>query len=793
MVKSLSEEDTKLRFITPAIFKSGWTPSQILMEYVIKNDKFQIDPSKHKTSKVFQKKSADYVLCYIPNVPIAVIEAKKYDLDDSQGIDQAIAYAKLLDVPFAYATSGKKFVEFDIKSGIQREIDLDNFPTPQQIWSKLCDEQSIIIDKSNTLIKAKYYTSSVSWALRYYQLKAINRTINAIVLNEQKRILLVMATGTGKTFTAFQIVHRLKEAGIVKNVLYLADRNQLVDQTMVGDFKSFNNCMCKIQKGVIDKSKSIFFGLYQQLSRSNEDGLKNEDYFNYKQQVSPNFFDLIVVDECHRGSAREDSAWRDILDYFKSAIQIGLTATPNTSSEANNLVYFGEPVFTYSLKEGIDDGYLAPYMVISHILDKDQSGWEPEEGELDANGRLIPKRLYSLSDFDLKIEIQARINLVASIINDYIKQIGAMSKTIIFCSSQRHALKMRDALRKLNPEKMKENPEYIVRMTSDDIEGKSLYSKFTSINQKYPVIVTTSKLLTTGADTQCVKLIVLDAPIGSMTEFKQIVGRGTRLVENAGKTFFTILDFRGVSNIFKDPNFDGDIPIIETPTTSEGNGSNRGGKKVGDNGERDDNKEKEPMYEIKDVDINLIAKEVSYLDLEGRLIPEKFIDYTRTSILELYGSHKNFIEVWNSAEQKQEIIKMLEEKNISIKDIETALGTKDMDIFDMICFIAYNSPKITRKDRANRIRKSKFLEKYQGVAREVMNKLIDRYLNDGIKDLETPAVFKLREFNEFGGVPNIIRSFGGKEQYFAAIRDLEANLYSPVINKNQEEFSQWVL
>lgn len=785
MSVSLSEEDTKFKFITPAIIKSGWNSSQILMEYTIKNDKFKIDPSTQKTSKIFQKKRADYVLCYIPNVPIAIVEAKKQCFEDSQGIDQAIAYAKMLDIPFAYSSAGKKFVEYDIRTGIQREI--SQFPSPKDLWTRFCDEQSIRIDKSDTLVKAKYYTSSNSWTPRYYQLKAINRTINAIVLKEQKRILLVMATGTGKTFTAFQIVYRLKEAGLVKNVLYLADRNQLVDQSMAGDFKSFNKNMCKIQKGFIDKSKSIFFGLYQQLSRSNEDGSNNEDFFNYKQQVSPDFFDLIIVDECHRGSARENSAWRDVLDYFKNAIQIGLTATPNTHSNANNLDYFGEPVYTYSLKEGIDDGYLAPYMVISHILDKDQSGWEPLDGETDANGRQIPKRLYTLSDFDRKIEFQARINLVASIINDYLKQIGQMSKTIVFCSSQRHALKMRDALRKLNASKMQENSEYIVRMTADDIEGKALYSKFTSTNQAYPVIVTTSKLLTTGADTQCVKLIVLDAPIGSMTEFKQIVGRGTRLVESVGKTFFTILDFRGVSNIFKDPNFDGDIIVIDVPTS---NGGRSGDGNKDESITTDSEKTKEPIYEINDLDINLIAKEVSYLDLDGKLVPEKFIDYTRTNILELYGSHQNFVEVWNNAKQKQEIIKILEDKKINVKDVEVALGTKDMDIFDMICFIAYNKPKITRKDRADRVRRSKFLEQYQGIAREVLDKLIDRYLNEGIKDLETPTVFKLSEFDEFGGVPNIIKSFGGKEHYYEAIRELEASLYSPVFNNNQEGITQ---
>lgn len=787
-LNKLSEEDTKRLYITKALYNKGWQDNQIIMEYPIKVTRYKIVSSEFKVEEIEQTSTnkADYVLSYIQNCPIAIIEAKAYKYQDSEGIDQAKKYAQALNVPFAYASSGHKFIEYNFKTGEQKEIVLEDFPTPNELFDRFCALQNIDESKKNTLVKAKYYTSTDGLIPRYYQLNAINKVVNSIILENRKRALLVMATGTGKTFTAFQIIWRLVEAKVIQNVLYLADRNQLVDQTITGDFKPFAKNMTKIAKGKINTNYSIYFGLYQQLAKSNSEivNSKTEEVFNYTQ-VSKDYFDLIVVDECHRGSAKEDSAWRDILTYFDSSIQIGLTATPNTKDDANNINYFGEPLYTYSLKQGIEDGYLAPYVVISHILNKDEDGWRPRDGEVDETGRLIDDKVYTLADFDRTVELQDRIDLVAKTVNDYLHRIGEMSKTIIFCASQRHALKMRDALRKLNPKKMKENSNYIVRMTSDDEEGKSLYDDFTSINKDYPVVVTTSKLLTTGADTKCVKLIVLDAPIKSMTEFKQIIGRGTRLVKEKGKVFFTILDFRRVSKLFYDPDFDGDITIIDEPIPDVHTLPDIIDKpiiKKPKNGDKDgdDEKIKTPIFEVKKSDIALIAKEVSYLDLNNKLIPEKFIDYTRKNILEMYKTEQDFIEIWNNAEQKQQIIEILSEKGIDVDDLESALDTRDMDVFDMICHIAYGNPKVTRKTRATQVKESNFLDKYKDIAKEVLNILLDRYMLDGISNIENVSVLQLDDFNDYGGIVNIMQSFGGKQAYLDAIKDLENHIYTPI-------------
>ena len=774
----LSEEDTKNRYITVNLEKRGWKREQMMMEYPIKKDRHVINKNSFTTTKLQQNWKADYVLSYNTNCPIAVLEAKRYGLSDSEGIDQAIKYAKALDVNYAYSSSGTAFVEYNIKTGKQCTIALDKFPTPNELWQRFCDEKNIRQEQTKDLERATYYTTADRQP-RYYQLKAINKTIDAILVEGKKRLLLVMATGTGKTYTAFQIVWRLLQSKKVTNILYLADRNQLVDQSITGDFKPLEKMMTKISKGNINKNYNIFFALYQQLSRTttNEDDKEqeNQDYFNY-QQLAKDFFDLIIVDECHRGSAKETSAWRDILTYFDSAIQIGMTATPKKDSEGNNELYFGEPVFEYSLREGIEDGFLASYKVISHVIDKDEYGWEPDDGELDLNGLPIPKRLYTLKDFDRKIELQSRINLVAKKITEFLHQVGDMSKTIVFCASQRHALKMRDALRELNQEKMALNSNYIVRMTADDKEGKSLYDSFTGVYTKYPVIVTTSKLLTTGADTKCVKVIVLDAPIGSMIEFKQIIGRGTRLVEDNDKTFFTVLDFRGVTKLFYDPGFDGEIEIIDDLSS----GSNGGKKEPLDIDP--DPVEKDPIYELgTNIDVNIMATKVSFVNDEGNLIAEKYIDYTRSEILKLYGTKDNFIEIWNSTEEKEKILETLEnDYNITIEHLEEALNTSAMDVFDMICYIAFNSPIISRKKRADNVRQSNFLDKYKNVSKKILNKILDMYLLDGIKEIESSALLKASEFEEYGGIVKIMNSFGGKDEYYEALSDLKDHIYQPI-------------
>ena len=538
-----SEEDTKTKIVLPAIQAAGWKHENYLTEYNLFSDKYRIVPQTERVERISQShRRPDIILCINGFQPLAVIEIKRFDMPDSQGIDQAIAYARTLNVPFAYATSGHKFVEFNLKTGLQREISLENFPSPQELWRSYCTAAGIVEpNDQDTLAKAKYYydvgTTTGKKIPRYYQMVAINSVVQAIIGLHRRRLLLVMATGTGKTFTALQIVYRLKQAGVIKRVLYLADRNKLVDQAKSEGFDDIAHCH-KITQGKIDTHHEIYFGLYQQLSTSNK---ADQDYSEDQEEASvstidlykrlrPDFFDLIIVDECHRGSASEESAWREILEYFHPAIQLGLTATPNTSDGANNAAYFGDPIFTYSLKQGIEEGYLAPYRVIRIDLDKDKTGWLPEPDQVDDNGKEIPQKLYTLKDFDRTIILPDRIKRVAQIINDFQhNSLGKMAKTIVFCATQDHALRMRDALRELNPQQMKENSNYIVRMTSSDEEGKALYAQFCSVSEKYPVIVTTSKLLTTGADTKCTKLIVLDANIKSHTEFKQIIGRGTRL------------------------------------------------------------------------------------------------------------------------------------------------------------------------------------------------------------------------------------------------------------------------
>lgn len=555
-----SEEETKLRYITPALQHAEWSTHMMLMEYSLQKDRFRIVPGQNETAKIVasSRNRPDYLLCKSVNFPIAVVEAKSTAKTAADGVDQAKQYAQILDLPFAYSSAGDKFIEFDFTTGKQTEFALDAFPSPELLWKRWCKARGLEDEyKRKQLENALYYTTDDGKIPRYYQMIAINKTVNAVIAG-RKRILLVMATGTGKTYTAFQIVWRLlKGAKAVKNVLYLADRNPLVDQTIVGDFQPFKNLNTKIRNRKIDTSHQVYFGLYQQLKGGDEDE-EGESLADVYKQVSPDFFDLIIVDECHRGSAREESSWRAILDYFHSAVQIGLTATPSHKTGADNAEYFGQPIYTYSLKQGIEDGFLAPYQVVRVLLDKDRDGWEPDEGEKDLNGNEIPKRKYTLADFDSTLILKSRTRTVASVITEYLHRLGRMSKTIVFCTTQRHALELRDELRKLNDDMMRQEPSYIVRMTADDQEGRALLEDFIGVSEPYPVVVTTSKLLTTGADTKCVKLIVLDANIRSMTEFKQIIGRGTRLREEEGKTFFTILDFRNASELFKDSEFDGE-------------------------------------------------------------------------------------------------------------------------------------------------------------------------------------------------------------------------------------------
>ena len=792
-----TEEDTKARRITPALKAAGWSSSSIWMEYSLRSDRFRIIPERNITQKVKPtgRNKPDYLLCRNVNCPLAVIEAKNPTKTAEDGIDQAISYARLLDVPFAYASAGEKFIEFNLKTGIQRELPMEDFPSPDKLWRMWCEARGVPSDREKAMANAQYYTSDDGKVPRYYQMVAINRVVDAIVTNRRRRALLVMATGTGKTYTAFQIVWRLRNAGVVKNVLYLADRNQLVDQTMIGDFAPLDKIQTKIQGGEIAPAYSIYFGLYQQL-KGREDGGTEKTFADNFRQVPPNFFDLIIVDECHRGSAREESSWREILEYFSHAIQIGLTATPSSKDGADNAEYFGKPLYTYSLKQGIEDGFLAPFQVIRVFLDKDRDGWEPQDGEKDANGKLIEKRRYTIEDYDSRIILEGRTKAVAEHITKYLHHLGRMAKTIVFCKTQAHAARMRNAIRACNQDMVAKEPFYVVRMTGDDEEGKKLYYNFTSPYEPYPVVVTTSKLLTTGADTKCVKLIVLDTSIRSMTEFKQIIGRGTRLREDAGKTFFTILDFRGVCELFHDPEFDGPAenlssweegdPLPKTATKANKTAKTSDNETKNSARNQDDpvvNSKEKVTYVVKGITVEVIGSSIRYLNENGDLITAKFRDYTRQNILKLFGSEAEFLEVWNGEEEKKAILKRLEDNGVFFDQLRKELKNPDADEFDLLCEIAFGRPPMTRQMRISLAARSKFLEKYQGIARAVLEKLVSIYAREGVREVDDIAVLRSEEFRPMGGPVKVVKAFGGKMGYRAAVMDLENALYRPLNNK----------
>lgn len=795
-----TEEDTKQRRITPALMAAGWSSSSIWMEYSLRGGRFRIVPETNTTVKMKPsgRNKPDYLLCRNVNCPLAVIEAKRATKKAEDGIDQAITYAKLLDLPFAYSSAGEKFIEFNLKTGAQRELAMEDFPSPDELWHMWCEARGVPYEREKAMIDAQYFTSDDGKVPRYYQMVAINRTVDAIVSKGHNRVLLVMATGTGKTYTAFQIVWRLKKAGVVKNVLYLADRNQLVDQTMIGDFAPFDKIQTKIQGGEIEPAYSIYFGLYQQL-KGRDDGGSGETFADNFRQVPPNFFDLIVVDECHRGSAREESSWREILEYFSSAIQIGMTATPSNKEGADNAEYFGEPLYTYSLKQGIEDGFLAPFQVIRVLLDKDRDGWEPQEGEKDANGILIEKRRYTLEDYDSRIILESRTKAVAEHITNYLHHLGRMSKTIVFCKTQAHAARMRDALRVCNQDMVAKEPFYVVRMTGDDEEGRKLYNNFTSSYEPYPVVVTTSKLLTTGANTKCVKLIVLDTPIRSMTEFKQIIGRGSRIVEDAGKTFFTILDFRGVCKLFQDPEFDG--PAEHESYWKEGNSlfkvdddSSQRSKACKETGSGNPfidtgldglslKEDEKTTYLVKGVPVEVVGSSICYLDENGNLVTDKFRDYTQRNIIKIFGSETEFLEAWNKEDEKSTILKKLEDNGILFEQLRKELKNPDADEFDLICEIAYGRPPMTRQMRVSRVARSKFFEKYHGLVRSVLEMLATIYAREGVREVDNIAVLRSEEFRSMGGPVKIVNAFGGKKQYRAAVTDFENALYRPLENE----------
>lgn len=779
--KQMSEEDIKLNFITPAILAKGWQ-DKITMETAVRFTDGKVNLRGNLVSREAPKK-ADYILYINRNNPIAIVEAKDNTHPISYGMQQAKEYAKMLDVPFAYSSNGDGFEEYDFITGIERELSLDDFPTPDELIARYKREingGAGLSDTEEKLMSQPYYTSQSTYSPRYYQRIAVNRTIDAIAKG-QNRLLLVMATGTGKTYTAFQIVYRLLQSGTKQKILYLADRNNLIDQTISGDFKPLDKVVHKINFTKDNKttitSYQVFFSLYQQLVGNKPNGEEETDeemLAHYSQLFSADFFDLIIVDECHRGSAKEESRWRKILEYFSSATQIGMTATPKETSTISNIDYFGEPLYKYSLKEGIDDGFLAPFKVIRIRTDIDDE-WRPRKGQLDIYGYEIEDRIYNTSDYDYNIIIQDRIDMIAKEITAYLKSTDRMAKTIVFCATEDAAERMRAALAKLNDDMCKENDDYVVRITGSDPYGKSKLDYFISVSAPYPVIATTSKLLSTGADCKMVKLIVLDEMIGSMTEFKQIIGRGTRLRWDEGKTHFIIMDFRGVTRLFADPDWDGPIEQDETFHHVERTEPPEGTVVLPT--PPIDPKHKY-VVDPRGCKVVILQKAVAVYDTDGKLLrQESIIDYTKSNIFSEFASLDNFILQWSAEERKEKIRKLFQERGIDLNQIKHSEGMDDVDDFDFICHIAFDQKPLTRRERAEKVKKRNVFAKYGDDARAVLEALLEKYTSDGIYEIEDLDILKLDPFVKFGRPSKIAQLFGGKEGYIQAVRELENEIY----------------
>ena len=772
--KQMTEEDIKLRYITPAI-TATWKLSQITMETKITDGKINLKGNLVVREK---PKKADYVLYLNDAKPIAIVEAKDNKHTASYGIQQAITYAQMLGVPFAYSSNGDAFYEHDRLTGQERQIDLDNFPSPQEMLARYQAEQGVPPAEMQA-INQPYYTSQTTYSPRYYQRNAINRTVEAVAKG-QDRILLVMATGTGKTYTAFQIVYRLLKSGLKKKVLYLADRNILVDQSIQQDFAPLEKAIHKINFAKDDPvtitSHEVYFSLYQQLAGNDEETDNGEDSVaRFASLFQKDFFDLIIVDECHRGSAKKDSNWRKILEYFSSATQIGMTATPKETKYISNIDYFGDPIYTYSLREGIEDGFLAPFKVIN-VRTNIGEGWRPYKGQRDKNGQEIEDRIYTNSDFDYNIILEERTYEVAREITEYLKSTNnRMQKTIVFCATEEHADRMRNALASLNADMMQQNPDYVVRITGSDPYGKSKLDYFISVSSPYPVIATTSKLLTTGADCKMTKLIVLDQMIGSMTEFKQIIGRGTRLREKEGKTHFVVMDFRNVSRLFADPGWDGEV--AQDDGFDPNGGGNSGDTPPTPPTPPADPKDK-PIVDENGCSVHVTGKTVAIYDANGKLLrQESIVDYTKSNILGEYASLDNFIRQWSAKDKKESIRDLLLERGIDLEAMKKSQNMTEVDDFDFICHVAFDQKPLTRRERANNVKKRDFLNKYKGVARDVLEALLDRYMNTGIYELEKVEVLKLSEFKKFGMPAKIASYFGGKAGYFAAVKELQEEIY----------------
>lgn len=769
--KDLTEEDIKLKFITPALQEAEWDiKNQIRCEYYYTAGKINVRENIAQRGK---GKKVDYLLSYKANIPIAIVEAKDNNVLASHGIQQGMDYAADLDIPFAYSSNGDEFYEHDMITGEERTVALNEFPTPKQLWERYLLEKEITPEQEE-LITEPYYFMDINKTPRYYQRIAINKTIEAISKG-QKRILLVMATGTGKTFTAFQIIHRLHKSGKMKKILYLADRNVLIDQTMQNDFKPFQKVMTKVEHRNMDSSYEIYMSLYHQL-RSNEEEI-------YKQ-FKPDFFDLIIVDECHRSSAKDDSNWHEILTYFSGATQIGMTATPKETVDVSNITYFGKPIYTYSLKQGIEDGFLAPYKVVKVSLDKDLEGYRPERGKLDEDGYEVEDKEYTLHDFDRTIVIDERTKVVAKRITEYMKSTDRMARTIVFCVDTEHALRMRNALADENKDMMQANPNYIVRITSNDVVGKAKLDNFIDANTAYPVIATTSKLLSTGVDTKTVKLIVLDEEIQSMTEFKQIIGRGTRLLPNKNKNYFTIMDFRSNSDKFADPNFNGPAEVVidvdggngDKPITGEGYGvlvDPPVPKPI--SGDVEDGRSKK-IY-IKDVPVSILNETVKYYDADGKLITESIVEYSGKNLKRVYEKYEDFEQEWYRADSKKDFLNSLFNEGVMIDALYDKVND-NIDIFDILSNMAYGEEVVSKDDRIEKVKNSDFINEYNDSQKSVIDELLNTYKNHDVIELENIRILEVKNFNKFGGLVPIVNLFGGKDKYLNVISNIKNALYS---------------
>ena len=794
--KTMTEQDIRTKYITPAIIAAGWDKDlQIREEVTFTNGKITV---RRKTVKRGKRKRADYILYFKSNIPLAIVEAKDNNHSIGDGMEQALNYAQILDIPFVFTSNGDGFMFYDktaCDGALQKELSLDQFPSPAELWKKYKLYKNITDDIENIVEQEYYYDPNNDRKPRYYQCNAVNRTIEAIAKG-QNRILLTMATGTGKTYTSFQIVYRLWKSRTKKRILFLADRNILVDDPMRKDFKFFNSennnkKMTKIKNKTVNKAYEVFFAIYQGVTGYAE-------FSDTYKEFSPNFFDLIVVDECHRGSASEDSAWREILEYFKNATQIGMTATPKETKAISNIEYFGEPIYTYSLKQGIEDGFLAPYKVVKVILDKDAGGYRPEKGKLDKYGNEIEDREYNTEDYDQKLVLEKRTRIVAKRVSDFLKKNNSrFAKTIFFCVDINHAQRMAQELRNENADLVKQNHKYVMQITGDNDDGKAELENFMDPDETYPVMVTTSRLLTTGVDVETCQFIILDSNIKNMTQFKQIIGRGTRINEDYGKQYFTIIDFRNVTTLFADKDFDGEpvkikvtnseippedteeISIAESTSEDLNSENNEGIEAPPDVGFSvdDDDKPKRIKYYVDDVSVSIINERVQYLDESGKLITESIVDYTKKNIRKEFFTLNEFLHKWNSTDKKMAIVEELEHKGIFFDELQEEVS-RDLDPFDLICHVAFDMPPLTRKERADNVKKRGYFGKYNKVAKDVLEALLEKYADEGIGNLESIEVLKVPDLSCFGTPLEIFKSFGNKEKYFEAIIELEKELYA---------------